>query len=134
MMQGRTGSSCSSSATRPCICPVTPTPEIDVASTPARPITPRTLVQVASHLIDGDETLMRAIGRPRIHIEGETLYIEGYGRTPGEVDDLRQYADDVVVTWAAGFFFGGVQAVARTADGFDAGADVVRRGSACYVV
>jgi gamma-glutamyltranspeptidase/glutathione hydrolase len=84
--------------------------------------------------IAAGERLQEAIGRPRLHVEGETLYVEGHGRTRAEVEALRPYAPRLVATWAAAFYFGGVQAVAEVDGGFDAGADVVRRGSAAFVV
>ena len=85
-------------------------------------------------MIDGGRALQEAIGRPRIHTRDGVLYIEGYGRTPEQVDALKPFGTEVVTTWAPGFFFGGVQAVCQTEDGgFDVGADSVRRGCAGYL-
>lgn len=92
------------------------------------------ILQVLVRVLDGGRGLQGAIGRPRIHTRGDTLYVEGYGRTPEQVEALRPFAKEVVATWAPGFFFGGVQAVGRAPDGgFEAGADTVRRGAAAYV-
>lgn len=92
------------------------------------------ILQVLVRVIDGGRRLQEAIGRPRIHTRDGTLYIEGYGRTPEQVDALRHFAKKVVTTWAPGFFFGGVQAVAQTdGSGFDVGADSIRRGCAGYL-
>lgn len=91
------------------------------------------ILQVIVHVVDGGDRLQEAIGRPRIHTHGDTLFVEGYGRTPDQVDALRPCGPEVVTTWAPGFFFGGVQAVAETARSFDVGADGVRRGCAGYI-
>ena len=92
------------------------------------------ILQVLVRTIDGGVSLPNAIGRSRVHVEGDTLYVEGYGRSEEEVEALRPLAPELVATWAAGFFFGGAQAVRQTADGFEAGAEVARRGCAGHVV
>lgn len=92
------------------------------------------LLQVLVHVIDGGASLPEAVGRPRIHVEGDTLYVEGHGRTERQVRVFDALAERIVATWGPGFFFGGAQAVRRTAEGFEAGAEVVRRGCASYVV
>ncbi len=91
------------------------------------------ILLVLVRVLDGNSSLAKAIGRPRIHTQGDTLYVEGYGRTREQVDAFRAYGLKVEPTWAPGFFFGGVQAVQKTADGFDVGADSVRRGCAGYL-
>jgi gamma-glutamyltranspeptidase/glutathione hydrolase len=92
------------------------------------------ILQVLVRVIDGGRRLQEAIGRPRIHTRDGTLFIEGYGRTPEQVEALKPFGKEIVTTWSPGFFFGGVQAVAQTADGgFDVGADSVRRGCAGYL-
>ena len=64
----------------------------------------------------------------------QKLYVEGYGRTPEQVEALRPYGLEMVTTWAPGFFFGGAQAAQRRPDGaFEVAADHVRRGSAGYL-
>ncbi len=90
-------------------------------------------VQVLVNVLDGGAGLQQAIQQPRIHVQGDTLYVEGYGRTPDEVRDFEQYGMDVVATWAPGFFFGGAQAAGQTDRGFDLGYDDIRRGSAGYL-
>jgi hypothetical protein len=47
---------------------------------------------------------------------------------------LQPLAPESVMTYEAGFFFGGVQAVRANADGFSAAADRERRGCEAYVV
>jgi gamma-glutamyltranspeptidase/glutathione hydrolase len=91
------------------------------------------VVQVLVHVLDRGLPMQEAIGVPRIHVQDERFYVEGYGRTPEEVDALRPYGLEFVTTWAPGFFFGGAQAVRETAQGFEVGADGVRRGCAGYL-
>ena len=91
------------------------------------------VLQVAVHVIDGGVRLQEAVSHPRIHMEGETIYIEAHGRTPPEVLALEPLAPESVMTYEAGFFFGGVQAVRANAGGFSAAADRERRGCEAYV-
>jgi gamma-glutamyltranspeptidase/glutathione hydrolase len=89
------------------------------------------LLQVISHVLDGRLSLQEAIEQPRIHVDGDTLHVETFGRTPAEIEALRLLGENVVPTAERpGFYFGGVQAVARTGRGFDAGAEAARRGAA----
>ena len=90
-------------------------------------------VQVLVNALDGGASLQQAIQQPRIHVQGDRLYVEGYGRTPDEVRAFEPYGLEVVATWAAGFFFGGAQAAGQSERGFDLGFDDVRRGSAGYL-
>jgi gamma-glutamyltranspeptidase/glutathione hydrolase len=91
------------------------------------------ILQIILQVVDCGATLKEAIGRPRIHAEGDTLYVEGFGRSKADVEALRPYGRDLVATWAAGFFFGGAQAVAETTEGFAAAAETVRRSCAAFV-
>ncbi len=95
---------------------------------------PSAILQVLVHVVDGGLSLQEAVSRPRIHVQKERLYVEGYGRTREEVEAFRAYGLELVTTWAPGFFFGGLQAARETASGFEAAADGVRRGGAAYVV
>ncbi len=92
------------------------------------------ILQTIVQIIDSGMTLEQAVKHPRIHTEGDTIYIEAHGRTPPEAAALEQFGDEVVYTYEAGFFFGGVQAVSQTEGGFNAGADTERRGCVGYVV
>jgi gamma-glutamyltranspeptidase/glutathione hydrolase len=72
-----------------------------------------------------------AIRAPRLHVEGTTVHLEG-GFDDALVESLPASWD--VVRWGAlNLFFGGVQAVERTRDGFEAAGDP-RRGGAGLVV
>lgn len=93
------------------------------------------ILQVLVHVLDGALPLQEAVLMPRIHPEGETIYIESHGRTPEEVEELHALGKEAVMTYEVGFFFGGVQAAQWTADrGFDAGAETERRGCAALVI
>jgi gamma-glutamyltranspeptidase/glutathione hydrolase len=92
------------------------------------------LLQVLVNLVDQGLAPREAVRAPRIHVEGETLYIEGHGRTREQVDALRPLAEDVRVTWDCGFFFGGAQAVEFAPNGLRAAADEERRGCAACVL
>lgn len=89
------------------------------------------ILQVLVHVLDAGMQLQQAVLMPRIHPEGDTIYIEAHGRTPEEVQQLHVLGKEAVMTYEIGFFFGGVQAAQWTADrGFDAGAEIERRGCA----
>jgi gamma-glutamyltranspeptidase/glutathione hydrolase len=92
------------------------------------------IVQAIVHTVDGGAHPHEALQRPRVHWEADTLYIEGFGRTKREVDELCTLVDRAEVTRTSGFFFGGVQAVLMNGDDFHAGADQERRGGAAMVV
>ncbi|MDJ0973694.1 MAG: gamma-glutamyltransferase [Planctomycetota bacterium] len=89
------------------------------------------IMQVLVHVLDSGMQLQQAVLMPRIHPDGDTIYIEAHGRTPEEVQQLHALGAEAVMTYEIGFFFGGVQAAQWTADrGFDAGAEIERRGCA----
>lgn len=91
------------------------------------------ILQVLVHTLDGHEALDDAVERARIHTEGDTIFIEAYGRIPPEVDALKPLGSEFVITYEAGFFFGGVQAVGLSdATGLEAAADHIRRG--CHAI
>ncbi|MDJ0520467.1 MAG: gamma-glutamyltransferase [Planctomycetota bacterium] len=92
------------------------------------------ILQILVHLIDGGVSPREAVRRSRVHAEGDTLYIEGWGRTRDEVSELKTLAEKTESTWDCGFFFGGAQVVEHTSDGFRTGADEDRRGCVAYVV
>jgi gamma-glutamyltranspeptidase/glutathione hydrolase len=73
-----------------------------------------------------------AIESPRLHVDGRTLHLEG-GWAEDELDALPSSWD--VVRWEGiNLFFGGVQAVERTANGALAAAGDPRRGGVGLVV
>ena len=88
------------------------------------------ILQVLVHIIDGGALLQEAVEYPRIHTEGDTIYIEAHGRTPEEVESLKDLGSEAIMTYEAGFFFGGVQAAAQRGNRFVGAADVIRRGCA----
>ncbi len=93
------------------------------------------VLQVLVHVLDGALPVQEAVLAPRIHPEGDTIYIEAHGRTPAEVEALHPLGKEAVMTYEVGFFFGGVQAAQWTkARGFDAGAEIERRGCDARIV
>jgi gamma-glutamyltranspeptidase/glutathione hydrolase len=89
------------------------------------------IAQVAWRVLGG-APIAEAIDAPRLHAEGRTLHLEG-GRPDEEIARLPASWD--VVRWGgSNLFFGGVQAVARRADGILAAAGDPRRGGAGVVV
>jgi len=92
------------------------------------------LLQIVLHLVDGGVDPAEAVRRSRLHLENDTLYIEGWGRTRDEVDALRPLGRRVESTTACGFYFGGAQVVEHAGASFDAGADEDRRGCVALIV
>ena len=93
------------------------------------------IVQVFVNNLDGGLRLDAAVLAPRIHPDGDTIYIESHGRTPDEVDELQPLGEEAIMTYEVGFFFGGVQAAAgHPTSGFSAGAERERRGGDYRVV
>jgi gamma-glutamyltranspeptidase/glutathione hydrolase len=92
------------------------------------------ILQVVTNVIDRGMPLHEAVLAPRIHVEDETLYVEGHGRTEAEVDALRPLSKAFEATTDCGFFFGGAQAVLQGPGGFQTGADEERRGCVAQVV
>lgn len=89
------------------------------------------IAQVAWRILQGNDAA-RAIEAPRLHAEGSTLHLEG-GWPGADAASLPDSWD--VVRWEGlNLFFGGVQAVARRADGTLEAAGDPRRGGAGMVV
>jgi gamma-glutamyltranspeptidase / glutathione hydrolase len=85
------------------------------------------IAQVADHVLRGTP-VAEAIDRPRIHVEGDVLHLEG---------GLMELAPDgwTTVRWAGrNLYFGGVSAVERRPDGTLAAAGDPRRGGHGIVV
>ncbi len=90
------------------------------------------IAQVAWDVVGRDVPLAEAIDAPRMHVDGETVHLEG-----GWPDDVAEKLgrDRDVVRWSGrNLFFGGVQAVSRSADGSFAAAGDPRRGGFGTVV
>ena len=86
------------------------------------------LLQVISRLIDQGLPLEAAVLHPRVHPEGGHLDIEG-GFAPEEVERLLRHWPDHRLWPGSSLFFGGVHAVARRGQGFEAAADPRREGA-----
>jgi gamma-glutamyltranspeptidase / glutathione hydrolase len=89
------------------------------------------IAQVTWRILHGEQ-VARAIEAPRLHVDGRTLHLEG-----GWADDVVAglgTAWDVVRWEGLNLFFGGVQAVERSAGGMLAAAGDPRRGGAGVVV
>lgn len=91
-------------------------------------------LQVLLQTIDGRKGPREAVAAPRIHTEGDTLYVEGYGRDPADTAAIAALRPKHEIVTECGFFFGGAQMVERGPKGFRAGADEARRGCAAVVV
>jgi gamma-glutamyltranspeptidase/glutathione hydrolase len=93
------------------------------------------ILQVIVHVIDSGLDLGAAVLAPRVHPDGDTIYIESHGRTPEQVEELHQLGKEAIMTYEVGFFFGGVQAARwDPVHGFTAGAETERRGGAAMIV
>ena len=93
------------------------------------------ILQVLVHVLDSGLAVQPAVLAPRIHPDGDTIYIESHGRTPPEVTALHPLGTEAIMTYEVGFFFGGVQAARWTpTSGFDAGAETERRGGSAVVL
>lgn len=90
------------------------------------------IAQVAWDVVGRGMSLSDAIDAPRMHVEGATVHVEG--GWPDEVADELAREHDVVRWSARNLFFGGVQAVSRSADGKFAAAGDPRRGGSGTVV
>jgi gamma-glutamyltranspeptidase / glutathione hydrolase len=90
------------------------------------------IAQVAWDVVGGDRALSDAIDAPRMHVDGSTVHLEG-GWPEETVEELERDLD--VVRWSGrNLYFGGVQAVSRSADGSFAAAGDPRRGGFGVVV
>ena len=89
------------------------------------------IAQVAWRVLRG-EGVDEAISAPRIHVDGDTLHVEG--GWPVQAVDALPEAWEVVPWGDRNLFFGGVAAVERRPDGSLAAAGDPRRGGAGVVV
>ena len=90
------------------------------------------ILQVAAALVEGGLPAMEAVARPRLHVEGPCLEIEG-GFPPDVVEALTAAWPHHRVWEDADLFFGGVHLVARSARGW-VGAGDPRRGGVARVL
>jgi gamma-glutamyltranspeptidase/glutathione hydrolase len=91
------------------------------------------ILQVVLNVVDHRLGLKEAIDAPRVHLDGETIHLEGGGA--GEVADELERLGYKVVRWQdRNLFFGGAAAVAARGElEFEAAGDP-RRGGAGLVV
>jgi len=90
------------------------------------------IAQVAWQVVGRSSSVGEAIDAPRLHVEGDTLHVEG-GRPEETIAGLEESWD--VVRWAGrNLYFGGVQAVELDPTGALAAAGDPRRGGAGVVV
>jgi gamma-glutamyltranspeptidase/glutathione hydrolase len=91
------------------------------------------IIQVVDGVVGDGLSAAHAIARPRLHVEGNVLHVEG-GASDRVVRRLSEAGFDVVCWADLNLFFGGVQAVERTAAGDLAAAGDPRRGGVGVVV
>ena len=90
------------------------------------------IAQVVWQVVGRSAGVGEAIDAPRLHVEGESLHVEG-GRSDEAIAGLEEHWN--VVRWAGrNLFFGGVQAVELDRSGTLAAAGDPRRGGAGVVV
>ena len=91
------------------------------------------ITQVTASVVGRGLTVTEAIGRPRLHVDGDVVHVEG-GWDDSVADGLER-AGWQVVRWAEqNLFFGGTSAVEVTADGRLGAAGDPRRGGVGLVV
>jgi gamma-glutamyltranspeptidase/glutathione hydrolase len=84
------------------------------------------ILQTIVGVVDRGETAAAAVEAPRLHFEDGTVYVE-----PGvDVEALSAAGREVAPFRGRNLFFGGVQAVERSADGRLTGGGDPRRGGA----
>jgi gamma-glutamyltranspeptidase/glutathione hydrolase len=91
------------------------------------------ILQIVVNVIGHGLPVDQAISRPRIHLEGERLNLEG-GIDPAVADALEEQGYDVVRWNDLNLYFGGASAVALEEDGRLEAAGDPRRGGAGLVV
>lgn len=85
------------------------------------------ILQVLVNLIDSGMGLEQAVRRPRIHLEGDKLSVEG-GFESAELELVRQRFPDHEIWDERNLFFGGAHSVARTGTGYEGIGDPRRGG------
>ena len=91
------------------------------------------ILQVVAGVVRQGLAVEEAISRPRLHVDGETVHIEG-GWPDGVAEALEDDGFDPVVWAGANLFFGGASAVERRrGDVLGAAGDPRRGGFGCIV-
>jgi gamma-glutamyltranspeptidase / glutathione hydrolase len=90
------------------------------------------VMQIVVNVVAHGQPVDEAIGRPRVHLEGEDLHCEG-GHDPAELDKLEAMGWNVTRWRNRNLFFGGAAAVTLEDGGLAAAGDP-RRGGAGVVV
>ncbi|GJL82799.1 MAG: gamma-glutamyltranspeptidase [marine bacterium B5-7] len=85
------------------------------------------LLQVIVQLLDLDQNLVEATLSPRMHLEGDTLNIEG-GVPKACIDALKAKYPNINMFDGRNLFFGGVHSVMMRGDTFDGAGDPRRAG------
>ena len=85
------------------------------------------ILQVVAGVVRQGLSVREAISRPRLHVDGSTVHVEG-GWPDGVADALAEDGFDPVLWAAANLFFGGTSAVERRPDGSLGAAGDPRRG------
>jgi gamma-glutamyltranspeptidase/glutathione hydrolase len=91
------------------------------------------ILQTTLHVVDGGVLAQEAVDRPRIHVEREEVEAEP-GIDERALEELRRRGWTVRTFAERNLYFGGVQAVARTAEGKLSGGGDPRRGGTAAVV
>ena len=91
------------------------------------------ILQVVAGVVRQGLPVEEAIARPRLHVDGETVHIEG-GWPEGVADALAEEGFDPVSWAGSNLFFGGASAVERRPDGALGAAGDPRRGGYGRVV
>lgn len=87
------------------------------------------LVQTLLHVLASERTLEEAVAAPRMHVEGERLWVESAGLPPATMAALREAWPALVAFEAPNMYFGGVHAVGRHHQGLHGAGDPRRGGS-----
>ena len=91
------------------------------------------ILQVITNLVDLDMTPEEAVNRPRIHVEGDLLSLEG-GFAPAEDAALAATGLRIDRWQDRNLFFGGVHVVAQGESGLDAAGDPRRGGAGLRIL
>ena len=90
------------------------------------------VMQIVVNVVGHGLQVEDALGRPRVHLEGDDLHCEG-GHDPAELDKLELMGWNVTRWRNRNLYFGGAAAVMVQDDGLAAAGDP-RRGGAGVVV
>ena len=91
------------------------------------------IVQIVVNVLDHGMDVVQAIGRPRVHLDGESLHVE-QGLDAAVVAELAAAGYDLRLWRGRNIFFGGASVVAFRDDGSLEAAGDPRRGGAGVVV